>query len=76
MKWIRDFDKVGKRERIIVSIGVVVSGCLFSVLGDVYVAGYSLTRALVNLNILIAISMIFMGVLIVRNALRKKATLP
>jgi hypothetical protein len=71
MKFVYDFDTLSKRHKAAVAIGSVVSGCLFALFSDVYIMGYSFERALVNLNILIAVSIIFMGVLMVIRAVRK-----
>lgn len=75
MKWIKDYDTLSKRHKIAVSIAAVVSGCLFAVLSDLYIQGYSMERALANLNILVAVSVIFMGVLMVIRSVRKKSAL-
>lgn len=74
MKWVYDYDKLGKKHKLAVAIGAVISGSIFMILSDVYIMGYSMERALVNLNILAAVSIIFMGVLMVIRAVRKKPT--
>lgn len=71
MKFVYDFDTVSRRHKAFVAVGAVVSGCLFSLLSDIYINGYSFKHALANLNILIAVSVIFMGVLMVVRAFRK-----